>query len=69
MKLKAFEYLCLLHPKVDKDGKEEGDTKMIVEKKFVLAKDDKTAAMQATRAIPKEYDHDLDRVEIIVRPF
>jgi hypothetical protein len=69
MKLKPFEYLCLLHPKQDKDGNDDGDTKIIVEKKSVLAKDDKTVAMMATRSIDSQYDNDLDRVEIIVKPF
>lgn len=69
MKLKPFEYIVLLHPAMDDDGKYKETTKIIVEKAFSLAKDDKTCAMMATRAIPKEFDNDLDRVEIIVRPF
>lgn len=69
MKLKPFEYICLLHPKQDKDGNDDGDTQVVVEKKFAMAKDDKTVAMLATRAIDSKYDNDLDRIEIIVRPF
>lgn len=65
MKLRPFEFLVLLHP----EEKSTDSSKIIVEKQFVLAKDEKTAAMSATRAIPKEYDADLDRAEIIVRPF
>lgn len=69
MKMKPFEFLVLLHPEQNDDGKDIGDTKIIVERQFVLSKDDKTAAMSATRAIPKDHDNALDRVEIIVRPF
>jgi len=65
MKLRPFEYLVLLHP----EEKSKDDSKIIVEKQFVMSKDEKTAAMSATRAIPVEFDKDLDRVEIIVRPF
>lgn len=69
MRLKPFEYIVLLHPEIDKDGKDVGETKIIVDKAFGLAKDDKTIAMKATRAIAVEHDNSLDRVEIIVRPF
>lgn len=69
MRLRPFEYIVLLHPEVDKDGKDLGETKVIVDRHFGLAKDDKTIAMKATRSIPQENENQLDRVEIIVRPF
>lgn len=69
MKLKAFEYIVLLHPKRSAKGEEEGETQIISERQLVLAKDDKMVAMKATRAIDAKYENDLDRCEIIVRPF
>ena len=68
MRLKAFEYIVLLHPKKE-DGKETGTTELICERKFILAKDEQMAAMKATREIDAKYDNDLDRCEIVVRPF
>jgi hypothetical protein len=69
MKLKLFEYAMLLHPEEDKDGKMIGKTEMIKPPGVVLAKDDKQVGILAAREIPKEHMDDLDRVEIIVRPF
>lgn len=58
MRLKPFEYIVLLHPDQDKDGKDVGDTQVIVERKFAMAKDDKTVAMVATRAIPDAHERE-----------
>ena len=69
MRLKPFEYICLLHPAKDKDGNEVGMTEIIVERTMILVQDDKIAAMAATRAIDAKYDAVLNLVEIIVRPF
>jgi len=69
MKLRLFEYAMLLHPSVDKDGKEEGKTIIIKDLNRVLAKDEKQVGILAAREIPAEHIDALDRVEIIVRPF
>lgn len=69
MKLKLFEYAVLLHPEMDKDGKETGRTEMIKSPSIILAKDDKQVGILAAREIPKEHIDSLDRVEIIVRSF
>lgn len=69
MRLKLFEYAVLLHPKKNKKDEDEGDTVMIADRKVILAKDDKMVAMRATREIDAKYENDLDRCEIIVRPF
>jgi hypothetical protein len=69
MKLRPFEYLMLLHPATDKDGKEVGRTEILKQPKFLLAKDEKQVGTMAAREIPEEHIDNLDRVEIIVRPF
>ena len=69
MKLKVYEYLVLLHPEVDKDGDEVGKTSILKDVTRVLAKDDKQVGMLAAREIPSDYLEQLERVEIIVRPF
>lgn len=64
MKLKVYEYMVLLHPSDDEDV-----SRIIVDKKTVLGKDEKSVAMRATREIPTDYDDLLDQVEVVVRPF
>lgn len=69
MKLKMFEYVMLLHPELDKEGKEVGKTTILKDVTRVLAKDDKQVGILAARDIPAENIEHLDRVEILVRPF
>jgi hypothetical protein len=69
MKLRLFEYAMLLHPALDQDGKEKGKTEIIKSPSTVLARDDKQVGILAAREIPKEHLEELERVEIIVRPF
>lgn len=69
MRLRLFEYAMLLHPKTDKDGKDIGKTEFITFSNHILAKDEKQVGIIAAREIPKEHMDDLDRVEILVRPF
>jgi putative ubiquitin-RnfH superfamily antitoxin RatB of RatAB toxin-antitoxin module len=69
MKLRYFEYLILLHPATDKDGKDIGKTTILQAPKQELAKDEAQVGTLAARAIPAEHLENLDRVEIIVRPF
>lgn len=65
MRLQLFEYVVLKNPR---DEKKE-NTELIVEKKTILARDQKTAAMIATREIPEKFMKDLDLVEVVVRSF
>lgn len=69
MKLRLFEYIVLLHPETDKDGKELGKTKLLKDVSRLLAKDEKQVGVLAAREIPEENVDHLDRVEIVVRPF
>lgn len=68
---KLFEYAVLYHPKPKKvDGVEQKEkSKLLVDVSRVLAADDKEVAILAARGIPEEYIDQLDRVEIVVRPF
>jgi stage III sporulation protein SpoIIIAA len=69
MKLRLFEFVILLHPEVDDEGNEKGKTVILRDVYRVLAKDEKQVGILAARGIPIENVDDLDRVEIIVRPF
>lgn len=66
MKMKLFEYALLLHPK-EKD--EKGKTTILKSPSTILAKDEKQAGMMIAREIPQEHMDDLERIDIIVRPF
>lgn len=69
---KLFEYAVIFHQLQTKEQKDKGESqksKLLVSPTYVLAKDDKEAAVLAARAIPEEYLDRLDQVEVAVRPF
>ena len=71
-KSKLFEYIILYHPKdkKDKDGNDITEkTKLVRASKSFLGKDEREVSMVAAREIPDEYLDDLERVEIVIRPF
>lgn len=69
MKQQLFQYAVLLHPEENKDGKFTESTKVLIEPKTTLAKDDKTAALLIARQLPEDCIDKLERVEIVIRPF
>lgn len=70
MKLKLFQVVTLLHPKVNKDGEADADTTIISDGiETLLAADDKQAGLLAARKISEEEIKNLSRIEVIVRPF
>lgn len=68
---KLFQYAVILHEfKTNKDGvKEYENSKMIIEPKFTLAKDEKEVLFKVTREIPEEFASDPENVQILVRNF
>ncbi len=70
MRLKVFQVITLLHPKVMKDGEDTEDSKIISDGiEMVLAADDKQAGLLAARKISEADIKNLSRIEVIVRPF
>ena len=69
MRLRLFEYVILLHPVEKKDGKEASKSLILQDIKRKLAKDEKEIGMLAAREIPEKHMDDLERIEIVVRPF
>lgn len=67
--MKLFEFAVIYQGKKNKDGEYTKKAAIITEPKCVLAVDEKQAAMMAAREIPSDYAEDLDKVEVIVRPF
>jgi len=65
---RLFQYAVIWSPTEAQE--EEGQkAKLIVELTTVLSTDEKSLGLKAARAIPKEYDDQLDQVEIVVRAF
>lgn len=63
----VFQYVAILHP--TEKGEENGDKPALVfdDVRTVVATTDQQVLFQAARELPE--DIDLDRVEVIVRPF
>ena len=67
-KLKLFQTAILFHPNEEETKKGE-NSKIVREPKYLLAKDEKSAAMKANLDIPDEYHEKLDQIEVIVVNF
>lgn len=61
---RLFQYAVIYHPR-----KKDEASVLVVEPKTILVLDENVAALMAARAIPKEYEDKLDRLEVAVRPF
>ncbi len=68
MKHKLFEYSIIAHP-TEKEGKDGKVTEIVVEPEVILAADERSATIIASRKIPDAWITKLDQVEIAVRPF
>lgn len=69
MALKLFEYAVILQPLQDKNGKTVEEGQILVGVETVLAKDETQVQLLASRAIPEDQMNDLDRLQVVVRPF
>lgn len=65
---KLYEFAAILHPS-EEQAKEGMKSKLIVDIQRQLASDESAATLLAARAIPEEYVNDLDRIQVVVRPF
>jgi hypothetical protein len=80
MKKQLFTYAVLLHVYdvipggqlgaiTASSSKQYKETKIIIEPKNILAKDEKEVLFKVTREIPEEFTSDPENVEILVRNF
>lgn len=60
-KQKVFQYLVIFQ--------DEEKPKFIVPLTTVLAKDERSLTLKVAREIPEKYVEELDKVEIVVKPF
>ena len=68
--MKLFEVAIIYHgKKARKETEEDGEAKLLVEPKWIMAKSDKVASMRVLRQAEIPDDYDLERVEVLVRPF
>jgi len=68
-KLALFEVAVLYHPAQALEGEAERVTSLAVPITPVLARDEKHAAMIGARKIADSLAPELDRCEVVVRPF
>lgn len=66
---KLFEYAVFKDEKLDKDGEVVEAAVVLVEPITVLAKDEKQVGIRAAKAIPETEMDNLDRIQVVVRPF
>jgi hypothetical protein len=64
-----FEYCVIKDEKRDKEDHVVDEAKVLVEITAILAKSDKEVAMRAAKAIPDEEMENIDRIQVLVRPF
>ncbi len=64
-----YEYAIIKNEKLDKDGEISDPADIVLKPTLVLAKTNKQVEMIAAKAIPDELMDDLERVEIVIRPF
>lgn len=67
-KAKLFQYAAILHP-TDEEEKLGVKSKLILDIKTILGKDDKSVAMKAITELDSQYHDKLDQVEIVVSGF
>lgn len=67
--MRPYEYLVWLEEKVNADEEVVEKAQILVEPQMVMARDEKTVAMIATRALSDEQMDKVERIHIEVRPF
>ena len=67
--MKLFEYAVFKDEKLDKDGQVVDPAIVLVQPTTILAKDDKQVGLRAAKNIPDDQMDDLDRIQVVVRPF
>jgi hypothetical protein len=69
MGLKLFEYAIIQQPKKDTHGKIIEQGGILVGVSTILAQDETHVQMVAAREVPEDAMDELDRLEVVVRPF
>lgn len=69
MASKLFEYVVYKQEEKNKDGKVVDEAVVLVPVSSVLAKDETQVQLLAARAIPEQEIENLDRIQVVVRPF
>lgn len=67
--MQAFTYMVFKDEKLDKDGEVIEEAVVLVPATTVLAKDETRVGMRAAMEIPSDHKDDLDRIQVLVRPF
>lgn len=65
----VYEYLIYLDEKIDNDGERLSAPMIVAGPDIILARDEAQASITIARAIPEEYEDQLDDIVVVVRPF
>jgi hypothetical protein len=67
--MQLFEYCVWKDEKRDREDHVLDEAAILVEVTQVLARNDKEVAMRAARVIPDAEMDNIDRIQVVVRPF
>lgn len=67
--MKLYEYAVVLDEKRDKDDEIVQRAEVLVPPTTILAEDEKQVGMIAARGIDEDHIKDIERVQIVIRPF
>lgn len=67
--MKLFEYAVFKDEKTNKDGDVIDAAVILVPPTTILAKDEKHVGIRAAQAISSNEMDNLDRIQVVVRPF
>jgi uncharacterized protein YrzB (UPF0473 family) len=67
--MRLYEYAVFKDEKLDKDGEVVDKAVVLVKPTTVLAKDERQVGILAAKSISDKDMDDLDRIQVVVRPF
>lgn len=67
--MQLYQYAIWKDEKRDADDNVVEEATLLVEPKVMLAASEKHVGIVASRQIGEEHDKDLDRINVIIRPF
>lgn len=67
--MQLYEYVIWKDEKRDKDDEVVEAASVLLDRQMILASSEGNVATIAGRQIPEEHMKDLDRIQVVIRPF
>lgn len=67
--MKLFQFAVIWLPTKKQVKEEDKKPKLILDLQTILVENESQATLVAARKIPKEYEDQLNQVQVVVRPF